>query len=590
MNRKKRKLQFALPTVEAFREVLSSLHADGLGRMRLIGDSALANSLADADWMQGVMVERSPSLDAQCVGEDQVIVFTETAGEELGVQLLSCVNRENVVVAPVTEWHFSKKPLFLVSIPKAGTHLLYELAKELGYEEGVELPEFPRGQTWYCVEFSNSHTVAADFFVDTVRRAPFGNRHHPFMQSPTLFIYRHPLDILVSEAHYYHRDGKTAFAGWLSQCDFNKQLTRLLEDNWLLGSLRTRIGGFLPWLEFPNVIPFSFEELVGATGGGSQEDQRDLIWSIQLKLQVPGDPEKIAMKIFNPDSPTFRSGKISGYSDFLSPECIADFAKENSDILEKLGYPSDGTMGLPIQKDARRHQRIRYSQVIYEEMPLTLESDFLGCNLVRFSRRIYAIPMAAGSIAIETLSPNTLAALPSGTSLSEIKTLLLIGRFNLRQCKIAINQLADSLKSNNMGGSGLCWSEAPEGCVLGVYRGFNIVAWHGYYFGLRQSIGPIDLSGDLVDFVQKFQPGEVLVSQSVIELQEDIDGISTSMRVRRESLAANEEIQASMRILEAKNAELEQKISKQEKQLSRLRGNLIVRFCKRVSRLVREVK
>jgi len=571
MNSKKRQLQFVPPTVEGFREPLTLLHADGVQQVRLIGDNALAKSLAEADWMRGVTVERSSSLDTQGAGEAQAIVFTETVGEKLGLQLLSCVDRENVVVAPVTEWHFSRKPLFLVSIPKAGTHLLYELAKGLGYFEGVLLPEFPKGQTWYCVEYTNSHTVAADFFVDTVRRAPFGNRHHPFMQNPTLFIYRHPLDILVSEAHYYHREGKTAFAGWLGQCDFEERLIRLLEDNWLLGSLRARIGGFLPWLEFPNVIPFSFEELVGAAGGGNQEDQRDLIWSIQLKLQVPGVPEEIAMKVFNPDSPTFRTGKIGGFQDYLSQERIADFAQRNSDILGALGYSCDGTIGLPAQRDARRHQPICYSHIDYEGTPLNIESDFLGCNLVRFSGRIYAIPMAAGSVAIERLSPDILASLPSGASLSEIKALLLIGLFNFREHQLAIDQLADALKNNNvLGPTGLYWNEAPTPCVVDVYNGFNIVAYHGYYLGLRQAVGPIDLSGSLIDLVQEFQPGDVLVARSVVELQADIDGISTSMPVWHESVTANERVHTAIRMLEAKNAELERKIIEQEKQLSTL--------------------
>ncbi len=585
MSRRKRKLHFAPPTVDGFREILCPLQADGYERMRLIGDSTLANSLVEADWMQGFTVERSSSLDTQCIGAGQVVVLTEAVGEELGQQLLSCVDLENVVVAPVTEWHFSKKPLFLVSIPKAGTHLLYELANALGYDKGVELPEFPKGQTWYCVEYSNSHTVAADFFVDSVRRGPFGNRHHIFMHSPTLFIYRHPLDILVSEAHYYHQDGKTAFAGWLSQCDFNERLKRLLDDNWLLGSLRNRIGGFLPWLEFPNVISFSFEELVGAAGGGSQEDQRGLIWSIQLKLQVPGDPDEIAMKVFNSDSPTFRSGTIGGYADYLSPDCIADFAKENTDMLQQLGYPCDGTKGLPAQKDIRRRQGIRYSLSENEGIPLIVESDFLDCNLVRFRGRIYAIPKAAGLVEVEALSPDALAALPSGSSLSEIKAFLLIGRSNYRQRKLALSELADALKRKDISAQASYWNEALDGCIVDVYQGFNIVAWHGYYLGLRQSIGPIELSDSLVDVVKQFKPGEVLVSQTVLDLHADIDGISTSMRMYQRSEVANEQFQAVLLRLEEKYEKLNRRVIEQGEQFDCIQKNWIVRFMIWVSRL-----
>ena len=64
----------------------------------------------------------------------------------------------------------------------------------------------------------------------------------------------------------------------------------LIDDPWLFGSFRDRMAGFVPWLEFSNVIPVSFEELVGARGGGDDATQRRLIWSLQLKLHVPGSP------------------------------------------------------------------------------------------------------------------------------------------------------------------------------------------------------------------------------------------------------------------------------------------------------------
>lgn len=596
-----RQLHFAPPTVEAYRDLLNRLWAGGVRRIRVVGDNALATALAEADWMRDI------ALDDEGAGETQMIVFTETAGEKLSAQLLSCVDRDHVViVAPVTDWHFSKKPLFLVSIPKAGTHLLYELAKALGYQEGIELPEFPKEQTWYCVEYSNSHTVAADFFVDTVRRAPFGNRHHPFMRSPALFIYRHPLDILVSESHYYHRDGATTFAGRLSEYDLDERLTRLLDDKWLLGSLRERIGGFLPWLEFPNVISLSFEELVGAAGGGSEESQLQLIWSIQLKLQVPGEPEHIAAKIFNANSATFRSGQIGGYRKHLSEKAVTDFAKNNADILEQLGYPLDGTIGLPAQRKVRRHRRIRYSQTDYDGTPLTIERDFLGCNLVRYGGRVYAVPMAAGRIDIETLSPDTLAALPTGASLGELKALLLIGYSEFNHHRQALSQLAGVLKEER---TAECidsyWKETHNPSVVNVYKGFNVVAYHGCYIGLRQSTGPIDLSRSLTDLVEQYEPSDLLISRSIAGLHTVIDGLSIPMNVSQEAAIANkqtlqkieqdlqesvtvdERTLAMMRVLEEKQAKLEQRVGAHEEQLSALQAHWVVRFARGVALLFR---
>ncbi|MGQ0546192.1 MAG: hypothetical protein ACT4P3_12790 [Betaproteobacteria bacterium] len=81
--------------------------------------------------------------------------------------LLAFLDRDDArVVAPPGP----RLPLFLISIPKSGTHLLYELARALGYRDGVVCPDAPAPGTWYCLEYSNSHTRAADFLVDTTRR------------------------------------------------------------------------------------------------------------------------------------------------------------------------------------------------------------------------------------------------------------------------------------------------------------------------------------------------------------------------------------------------------------------------------------
>ena len=141
----------------------------------------------------------------------------------------------------------------------AGTHLLIELARAFGYLPGEEAPANPIAGAWHYLEFTNSHTAAPDFFIDTVRRQPHGNRAHPFPHHPSLFIYRNPLDIVTSEANYYQEDGSTVFAGYLDALDYDQRLLRLIDDPWLMGSVRDRVGKFAAWLEFGSVIPVSFD-------------------------------------------------------------------------------------------------------------------------------------------------------------------------------------------------------------------------------------------------------------------------------------------------------------------------------------------
>ena len=187
-------------------------------------------------------------------------VVLDSTDDDLPNDLLQLLDLPHLrVLAPRTRDHYANRPLFLISIPKSGTHLLNRLVEVMGYGLGIVHDEFPLPGKWYCVEYSNSHTVARDFFVDSVRRAPYGNRFHAFTSAPALFIYRHPLDVLVSEANYYHLEGRTAFAGYLSSLPFEQRVHRLVDDPWLLGSIRDRVGGFAPWLEFQNVVPVSFE-------------------------------------------------------------------------------------------------------------------------------------------------------------------------------------------------------------------------------------------------------------------------------------------------------------------------------------------
>jgi hypothetical protein len=325
--------------------------------------------------------------------EADVIVVCEIEEPALSDRLTELVDVSAPVVAVTSSCFWAARPLFLISIPKAGTHLLYGLMKAMGYGEALYLQDDPAPGAWYCVEYSNSHTVARDFFVDSVRRSPFGNRHHPFMGSPAVFIYRNPLDIVASEAHYYHQEGKSAFAGYLSGLTADERLLRLIDDPWLLGSVRDRVGGFAPWLELPNVIPVSFEELVGPRGGGTAEAQRRAIWSIQLKLHVPGDPDTIAAQVFNPDSPTFEGGQIGRYRAAFTDEAYRRFRQLPQDFVERFGFEAadrDTVVTVPRRAEEFRRRPLRVGDVPTRE-PIAIQYGYLGFNIVRYDDMYFAI-------------------------------------------------------------------------------------------------------------------------------------------------------------------------------------------------------
>ncbi|HQT47606.1 MAG TPA: hypothetical protein PLY97_10335 [Acidocella sp.] len=534
-----REVYFEDANIGAFLARLQPLWTQEAFTPLLVGQNDLAEEISARATQSGVALHRGDAPIES--GKTPLIILTEENGQALHGVLMAYLSRAAVIVAPVTDWHFSKRPVFLISIPKAGTHLLYELAGVLGFNAGVEPPEFPRAQSWYCIEYENSHTTAPDFFVDTVRRAPFGNRHHSFMRSPAIFIYRHPLDILVSEAHYYHQDGKTTFAGWFDGLDFIGRVKRLLTDTNMLGSIRDRLRRFLPWLEFPNVIKVSFEELVGAAGGGSDAAQQELIWSLLLKLQIPGDPQEIGRKLFNREAATFRAGQIGGYRRELPLEIIENFMQENADILDELGYATGGGSELPTHRAKFISQALSYSGRDFDKQPIKLEAGFLDCNLVRYDGRIYALPISVGQFSLETLPLERLHLLPSAATLEDLKTLLLVGHDGLGQRLASLHKLATTLLGETAENGFLpFWQNAAGPCLVEEYQGFNILRHHGRFYGIRQSLGRVDLTIDLQNALSTYALDDFIVASSVEQIRDEIDQISSLHRLRRQLSAAQE--------------------------------------------------
>jgi hypothetical protein len=355
-------------------------------------------------------------------------VHFDTDGAALSQRLLEHLDREKgCVVAPITDHHRTRRPLFLVSIPKAGTHLLMRLARTFGYGAGETCPDHPRGGTWYYVEYTNAHTAAPDFFVDTVRRSPFGNRHHPFMASPALFNYRNPLDILVSEAHYYHREGKTAFASYLAHLDTRQRIRRLIHDPWLLGSLRERVGRFVAWLDFANVAPVAFEELVGEAGGGDDGLQRRVIWSLQLKLHVGGSPDRHRSALYDQDSPTFRRARIGAYRESLDEELFAEFMALEQDFMEALGYAGSDLrrcVTTPARSEEFRRRPLVCATTSFDDTPILVRSGYCGHNIVRYGGRFYALAQDGPFGDLRELDPAQLDELPWSEELADLEAII----------------------------------------------------------------------------------------------------------------------------------------------------------------------
>ncbi len=336
-------------------------------------------------------------------GIANLVILFEDGPEQLANILHEYIDDESTaLIAPITNKYFKNTPLFLISIPKAGTHLLFELAKAFGYTARGTSPEPPKGGEWYYVDNSNAHTRAKHFFVEGVYKGDFGLRDHPFAYSPAIFNYRNPADIVVSEANYYHKKGKTAFYNYFAHDDFNQRLAKLINDPYLLGNIRDRILDFLAWPDFGNVIPASFEELIGSKGGGSDSTQKKLIWSLQLKLQVPGDPEEFGRAIFKEDSDTFFKGQCGGYRDKFDAGHYQAFREQPQDFLQRLGYTieeNDTVFSSRIDEFRQRKLSVDKAEAW---PPYIIDNQFLDHRIIRYQDSYYGVPFGENLSNIET--------------------------------------------------------------------------------------------------------------------------------------------------------------------------------------------
>lgn len=417
MQKGKLRLEFVEREIGAYVAALHRLVASGVRQVEIRPSNELAQRFCGLAQAQGCNAFVAAEGDAE--GRADAAFFFHATGQELSQALLAYVDRIGVsLVAPLTEAHFQRRALFIISIPKSGTHLLYELAGAFGYSFAGSHPDEALPGCWYFVDAMNSHTPTTYLSFEQSSY----NLYHPLVRSPALFIYRNPLDIVVSEANYYHQDGRSAFWSYLSELPFEERLLKLIDDPWLLGSIRERMSRYIGWLELRNVIPLSFEELIGPAGGGTLEDQVRLIWSLQLKLQIPGDPVEYGNKVFNHNSATFHAGQIGSYGSQFSEAAYRKFLALPQDFMEAMGYSAQPEgAAIPRRAAEFRRRALKLSEADAADTPIGFEFNYLQHNIVRYRGVFYAVPHRKGPLDLAELPEKDLASLESHVELGSLK-------------------------------------------------------------------------------------------------------------------------------------------------------------------------
>lgn len=254
-----------------------------------------------------------------------------------------------------------------MSMPKAGTHLLSRVLSLLPKMmfSGLHLSEEhvfngPFGP-------ATDERLALDLLnrtLDQCRDGQYLTGHFPHnpqlrteiveRQFRMMLVLRDPRDVVVSHAHYV--SSLKRHFHW----PYYNQILKTKNDRIMasiqgfspqncpadlgLPSIGDQISGYLPWLDDPKVTVCSFEKLVGAAGGGTEEDQRQQVEKIARavdRFRSNQDIERISERVFSQRSRTFRRGAIGDWVNHFNDEHKQAFKEIAGESLIKMGYAQD---------------------------------------------------------------------------------------------------------------------------------------------------------------------------------------------------------------------------------------------------------
>jgi adenylylsulfate kinase len=276
----------------------------------------------------------------------EAIFLFITNANMLSTALMDYVHlRDCVICAPITRHYYKNRFIFVISIPKAGSHMLLKLIQNFGFYGPGDINNIKSDGSFYYL--TDRHTEISYF------SAFHGPSRHVelFFTQPALFVYRDPRDIAVSLSHFLSEPPTRflsepgipplfhPFVPYFKSLPSNhERLKKAICGAPVIGSIRDFVMPFAGWLEMPNIIPIRFEDLVGPNGGGSFDAQFETILKLQLKLHAPGRPLDFMGRAFDKESPTFRKGQIGSYLEEFTEEHINLFKSLPQDFMEIYGY------------------------------------------------------------------------------------------------------------------------------------------------------------------------------------------------------------------------------------------------------------
>ncbi len=270
--------------------------------------------------------------------------------------LLPCLSIQADLIdepKPISPNHF-----IVVTIPKSGTHLLQKYLElvqgrvQTNITMALKLPGWnyfePQKPTLLDQKIERlkndrTYLISHGDLAKPVRR--FLDRHP---ESRLIVNIRDLRDILVSQVYYEW----ALIEKFIGPTSFTEKLWFLLKHDNIhlsryLHTMKRHAEALVPLINLPGTLVVRYEDFVGSEGGGRDDLQLALIFSIAEYLQVPIQPE-IALAIQSmlygnkvKKSATFRSGKIGAWKESFTEEQLDFFNEKFGTVQLALGYSLD---------------------------------------------------------------------------------------------------------------------------------------------------------------------------------------------------------------------------------------------------------
>ena len=264
--------------------------------------------------------------------------------------------------------------VFLISIPKSGTHLIEKPLLELGfvkkffiynwYQTGktttthIDDPILvgivsPRKRSYREVRDQFSKVGPKEFAIGHL---PYTTKAYKLLDElnfKKIMILRDPRDIVVSH-FFWINNPNHPFYPYISRIKSREEqlmvcIKGLPKEETDTGDasfvdIAERIKLILPWVNDPDCLVVRFENLIGPRGSGNLEDQKSSLRRLCAHLGssiTEAQLERVAARVFDTSSNTFRKGQIGGWKNHLTSLHIDEFKRLAGSLLIDLGYEKD---------------------------------------------------------------------------------------------------------------------------------------------------------------------------------------------------------------------------------------------------------